>query len=450
MKKTIAVLLSQVMLLSLAACGTKAAEPIPEPEGPEERITVANPVHEATAETVLDQLGITMNVPEECADTAAYSIIDGEPAMAQVVFTSDGVKYCYRMKSAAQAEDISGMYFNWSATEETTVDYCPATLSYNENAEGVITWFDVVPGMAYSLSVSSGATADGLKTMALTLFAPLQGDVDPEPAEDVSLGAEFDAVLERIGTDVHPGTAGSSLVAASFAGELCDLLTTLRPDSRTVLRSVVAFESSVEDTGLFEQQLGLVCGMLPELLGENGKGLLESCGYTPTQTWDAPSLTDCFADLNAYLTAKSAYAELLENYGAAKTEAWDAQKLMEKGLNYMAKDSAVGYQVADLDQDGTFELLIGCMDEGNDFTYALVLDLYTLNENGETKTVFQSGERSRYYYAGEDLFAFHGSSGAADSVDNVQKYAGGEMTEVEGAAEASTYVVPALTPFAVG
>ena len=65
-------------------------------------------------------------------------------------------------------------------------------------------------------------------------------------------------------------------------------------------------------------------------------------------------------------------------------------------------------------------------------------------------TVFQSGERSRYYYAGDDLFAFHGSSGAADSVDNVQKYLNGEMTELEGAAEVSTYVVPSLTPFVIG
>ena len=41
---------------------------------------------------------------------------------------------------------------------------------------GKIIWFDIVPGVEYSLSVESGASENSLIAMANELFTPLQGE----------------------------------------------------------------------------------------------------------------------------------------------------------------------------------------------------------------------------------------------------------------------------------
>lgn len=41
---------------------------------------------------------------------------------------------------------------------------------------GKIIWFDIVPGIEYSLSVESGANAEVLSDMASLLFTPMQGE----------------------------------------------------------------------------------------------------------------------------------------------------------------------------------------------------------------------------------------------------------------------------------
>ena len=51
-----------------------------------------------------------------------------------------------------------------------------AQLSYDEGGAGKIIWFDIVPGIEYSLSVESGANAEALSDMASLLFTPMQGE----------------------------------------------------------------------------------------------------------------------------------------------------------------------------------------------------------------------------------------------------------------------------------
>lgn len=41
---------------------------------------------------------------------------------------------------------------------------------------GKIIWFDIVPGIEYSLSVESGANAEVLSDMASLLLPPMQGE----------------------------------------------------------------------------------------------------------------------------------------------------------------------------------------------------------------------------------------------------------------------------------
>ena len=71
--------------------------------------------------------------------------------------------------------DISGLG-SFSLSAAGKVSYCDAQLSYDEDGAGKIIWFDIVPGVEYSLSVESGASEDSLIAMANELFTPLQGE----------------------------------------------------------------------------------------------------------------------------------------------------------------------------------------------------------------------------------------------------------------------------------
>jgi hypothetical protein len=57
------------------------------------------------------------------------------------------------------------------------VSWCPARVYYNAGGEGKIVWFDIVPGLLYSLTMSNGASEKALEEMASQLYTPAQGDV---------------------------------------------------------------------------------------------------------------------------------------------------------------------------------------------------------------------------------------------------------------------------------
>ena len=71
---------------------------------------------------------------------------------------------------------ISGLP-DYAATEDTKILWCPAVISYDESGAGKITWFDVAPGLVYSLSADNSAGRDALLDMANRLFTPAQGEV---------------------------------------------------------------------------------------------------------------------------------------------------------------------------------------------------------------------------------------------------------------------------------
>ena len=54
--------------------------------------------------------------------------------------------------------------------------WCSARLSWNEDGSGKLVWFDLVPGLLYSLTMDSGASEQALMDMAAQLYEPAQGD----------------------------------------------------------------------------------------------------------------------------------------------------------------------------------------------------------------------------------------------------------------------------------
>ena len=152
-------------------------------------------------------------------------------------------------------------------------------------------------------------------------------------------------------------------------------------------------------------------------------------------------------------TVEQAYAVVIGEYYTALEQRWSGADLMENGLNYMTADcygdaplENLGYAIADIDGDGVPELLIGTI-HGDEFYDKMIFSLYTLDENGVNKLVFDGTERNRYYYAGESRFANQGSSAYNDSFDTTVKLEEGEMIDMTYTTAPADYVQLELTPF---
>lgn len=133
-----------------------------------------------TACRVMEVLGYDVDVAPEGAEDVEYSVVPQDGlAAASCAFTLDGTRWVYSMAATSQVElpfpDISGLP-DYSVVEDVELLWCPAVVSYDEGGAGKIIWFDVAPGLVYSLTADSGAGRDALLDMAGTLFTPAQGD----------------------------------------------------------------------------------------------------------------------------------------------------------------------------------------------------------------------------------------------------------------------------------
>lgn len=153
-----------------------------------------------------------------------------------------------------------------------------------------------------------------------------------------------------------------------------------------------------------------------------------------------------------YATVEEAYAIVIGEYYSAAEEQWDSAELMDAELNYMVAEcyldnplENIGYAIVDLNNDGTEELLIGSRIE-DDFFGKMIFDLYTLDDRGVHRLVFDSSERNRYYYAGENRFANLGAITYNESFETTLKFERGEMVDMTYTTLPADYVQMSLTP----
>ena len=142
------------------------------------------------------------------------------------------------------------------------------------------------------------------------------------------------------------------------------------------------------------------------------------------------------------------YERILDKYCVAFKENWDGQRLTDEGVNLMIRDIApetLGYAVKDLDDNGIPELAIGTV-SGDGFYGKLILDLYTVDKEGEPVLIFSSIERDRYYYAGGNRFANLGSSSAANSFVTTLKLEGEGLVDMTFTTDPAEYVQMELVP----
>ena len=177
-KKALALMLAFSLAAPSAAVFAESEE-VPSDENTE----IANPWTELTEEELLEVSGLTFNVPEDAKDVVCRWL--EEDSLAEIQFFLDEDEYCARIKPDAleegQLDNISDIYFEWENEEEVTIGGCPGTIGQaqtgSEDYVELCLWYDIVPGLMYSLSVYT-TEPDGLDLIAVAemIYSPVQGD----------------------------------------------------------------------------------------------------------------------------------------------------------------------------------------------------------------------------------------------------------------------------------
>lgn len=182
MNKKILFLSLSICALSLTACQNSTASNNPatpsEVSSSTNTVGIANPWVTCSKEEAQKLSGFNISAPEKSTNIT-YSV-NTTDKLAQVVFTYENLQFTYRIKSATQLEDISGLYYSWDVQHDDKVKQLPAITKRHKASDQTIDlcqWYDVVPGITYSLSTSA-KDLDGFDIIAIaeTVFIPAQGN----------------------------------------------------------------------------------------------------------------------------------------------------------------------------------------------------------------------------------------------------------------------------------
>ncbi len=210
MKKSIALLMTGLMVLSLAACGSKA--PAAEESAPSE--TAAEATTEAAAEAASEQMtglanpwsditeeeanGLVPNlfsVPEGATNVTWSKMVAGDDVLVQVTFDLDGRTFTAREQSTATEEpsEISGLYYEWTVVDDVTLaNWADGNMTGkdyryigNDKTVDLITWYDVETGYTYSLSTED-KDLDGfdIQAIAEAMYDPAKQESAMMPADE--------------------------------------------------------------------------------------------------------------------------------------------------------------------------------------------------------------------------------------------------------------------------
>ena len=135
-----------------------------------------------TASQILRATGLNVAVAPADARNITYNafLLDGL-TVAETTFELDGITYAYRMAATMELgedfADISGISGTFAESIEDKVFWCRAKLHFDQGGQGKVVWFDVVPGILYSLSMDDGASEAALLDLATELYVPAQEDI---------------------------------------------------------------------------------------------------------------------------------------------------------------------------------------------------------------------------------------------------------------------------------
>ena len=135
-----------------------------------------------TASQILRSTGLDVTVaPADARDITYNAFLLEGLTVAETTFELDGIRYSYRMAATAELledfTDISGMAGPFERISAGEVAWCRAKINYTPGGQGRIIWFDVVPGILYSMSMDRDASDEILLELANALFEPAQDSI---------------------------------------------------------------------------------------------------------------------------------------------------------------------------------------------------------------------------------------------------------------------------------
>ena len=135
----------------------------------------------STAGDILNTLGYDLDVaPPEAQALIFRKLTQDGLSVGETTFVLDGIFYSYRVAATNMVEenfaDISGIGEEFAETTDAEVGWCSARLSFDPNGSGKIVWFDIAPGLLYSLYMETGASEEALISMAEQLYDPVQNE----------------------------------------------------------------------------------------------------------------------------------------------------------------------------------------------------------------------------------------------------------------------------------
>lgn len=135
------------------------------------------------------------------------------------------------------------------------------------------------------------------------------------------------------------------------------------------------------------------------------------------------------------------YKEILDLHYQALSEKWAGEALLDSDLSLMLKNcyeneplKNVFYALVDINNDGNPELFITPA-TGDNYDDKVIYEMYTVSNN-ETKQIFASDERDRYYLSkteeGAYIITSQGSSSATEGIWNYYTLEGDGFNLVQG------------------
>ena len=135
-----------------------------------------------TASQILRSTGLDVTVaPADARDITYNAFLLEGLTVAETTFELNGIRFSYRMAATAELledfTDISGMSGPFERISAGEVAWCRAKINYTPGGQGRIIWFDVVPGILYSMSMDRDASDEVLLELANELFEPAQDSI---------------------------------------------------------------------------------------------------------------------------------------------------------------------------------------------------------------------------------------------------------------------------------
>ena len=168
-RKSFTFVLAMVMVLTLLSTSALATDVVG---------GVPNPMREATQQEILETVGADMREPDGSELLGSFIIESEDTApMGEIRFLLDGIEYTYRIRGAEAATDISGLYYEFTQEQPVEIGINAGTARIAGDEVGVIEWYEVAAGIAYSLSMASEPSIDTLVRVAQDVYIQTQGDV---------------------------------------------------------------------------------------------------------------------------------------------------------------------------------------------------------------------------------------------------------------------------------